>query len=550
MPFKSKPMKIQKYIPLIIIFSAIFFFFPFLGGVHLFDWDEINFAEISREMIILQDYLRVHIDFQPFFQKPPLFFWFQVMAMKLWGIGEYAARFPNAVFGILTLLMLYQVGNKIVGRDFGWIWSLTYLGSVLPFLYFKSGIIDPVFNFFIFTSLVYLFAAAHFPKRIRSLTSAGILTGLAILTKGPVALIVIGLVLIVYWLFQKFKWFIPFAGLLYYLFIALLVTSLWFGAETLKNGPAFMLEFTKYQYKLFSTPDAGHKGFFGYHFVVLLIGCFPASLFAIRQLVKFSGGKELSVIETFARWNKILFWVVLLLFSVVQSKIVHYSSLNYFPITFLASLSIYQYWKHNTHPSWKTTIPVLLVGMLYVLVIIALPFILKDPSWLIAQFKDPFAQANLQADVQWTGIEILPGLLLLSLLIYFLRGKQSLIKKIMVLFAGTALFTYSTLIFYIGKIEDYSQGAAIEFYQSLADQEIYVAPTGYKTYAHLFYTNKKPLLDSTYYSIDSLLYGNPDRPVYILTKTFKEKDLPSTFEVQERKNGFSLLVKHPLKTTQ
>lgn len=543
-------MKIQKHIPLIIISLSGLFFFPFLGGVHLFDWDEINFAEISREMIILQDYLRVHIDFQPFFQKPPLFFWLQVLAMKLFGIGAYAARFPNAVFGILTLLMLYRVGNKIVGRDFGWIWSLTYFGSVLPFLYFKSGIIDPVLNFFIFTSLIFLFEASQKTNKIPSLTWAGVLTGLAILSKGPVALIVIGLVLFIYWLFQKFKWFIPFTGLLYYVFIALMVTGLWFGAETLKNGPAFMLEFTKYQYKLFSTPDAGHKGFLGYHFVVLLIGCFPASLFAIQQLSKSPEGKKLTEIETFARWNKILFWVVLILFSIVQSKIVHYSSLNYFPITFLASWSIYQYWKNNKHPTWKTNLPLLLVGMLYVVAIIGLPFLLKDPSWVIAQFKDPFAQANLQADVQWTGIEIIPGLLLLSLLIYFILSKQSFIKRIIVLFAGTALFTFSTLIFFIGKIETYSQGAAIEFYQKLAGQEVYVAPVGYKTYAHLFYTDKKPLADPNFYSADSLLYGNADLPVYILTKTFKENTIPPDFKVQERKNGFSLLLKQPLKSTQ
>lgn len=543
-------MKIQKNIPYIIIALSGLFFFPFLGGVHLFDWDEINFAEISREMIILQDYLRVHIDFQPFFQKPPLFFWFQVLAMKIFGIGAYAARFPNAVFGILTLLMVYKVGNRIVGRDFGWIWSMTYFGSILPFLYFKSGIIDPVFNFFIFTALVYLFAAAQYPKKFQSLTWAGILTGLAILSKGPVALIIIGLVVVIYWFFEKFRWFISFKGLLYYLFMALLVTSLWFGAETLKNGPEFMLEFTKYQYKLFSTPDAGHKGFLGYHFVVLLIGCFPASLFAIQQLTKRSKGKDLTETETFARWNKILFWVVLILFSIVQSKIVHYSSLNYFPITFLASLSIYQYWKFHSSPTWKTTLPLLLVGMLYVAVIIALPFVLADPSWLIAQFKDPFAQANLQADVIWTGIEIVPGLLLLALLIFFLLSKQSFVKRTVVLFTGTAVFTFSTIIFFIGKIESYSQGAAIEFYQNLATKEAYVAPVGYKTYAHLFYTDKKPLSNPTFYSIDSLLYGHPDRSVYILTKTFKESALPPEFKVQERKNGFSLLLKDSSKRTQ
>ena len=59
----------------IIILSGIIFFIPFLGKVHLFDWDEINFAESAREMIVTGNYHRVQINFQPFWEKPPLFFW-------------------------------------------------------------------------------------------------------------------------------------------------------------------------------------------------------------------------------------------------------------------------------------------------------------------------------------------------------------------------------------------------------------------------------------------------------------------------------------------
>ncbi len=60
---------------------------PFLGGVHLFDWDEINFAEGAREMIVLKNYLRVHINYEPFWEKPPFFFWLQAASMNLLGIG-------------------------------------------------------------------------------------------------------------------------------------------------------------------------------------------------------------------------------------------------------------------------------------------------------------------------------------------------------------------------------------------------------------------------------------------------------------------------------
>ena len=108
-------------------------------------------------MIVLEDYLRVHINFKPFWEKPPLFSWLQVLSMKIFGINEYAARFPNAIVGILTLLSLHKFGTYYKNPKFGLIWALAYWGSILPFLYFKSGIIDPWFNFFIFSALFYFY---------------------------------------------------------------------------------------------------------------------------------------------------------------------------------------------------------------------------------------------------------------------------------------------------------------------------------------------------------------------------------------------------------
>ena len=104
---------------LIILLLGTLFYLPFLGSVHLFDWDEINFAEAAREMIVSGDYFHVQIDYLPFWEKPPLFIWMQVLAMKLFGINEFAARFPNAVCGITTLLFLFSTGKKLHGSKIG-----------------------------------------------------------------------------------------------------------------------------------------------------------------------------------------------------------------------------------------------------------------------------------------------------------------------------------------------------------------------------------------------------------------------------------------------
>src|SRR6202046_1798333 len=116
---------------LVAICSALLFL-PFLGRVHLFDWDEINFAECSREMIKMHDYSRVYINFKPFWEKPPMFFWMQSTAMKIFGMGEFASRLPNALCGIATLMVVFLCGTKIYDKKFGVLWALAYGGSLFP----------------------------------------------------------------------------------------------------------------------------------------------------------------------------------------------------------------------------------------------------------------------------------------------------------------------------------------------------------------------------------------------------------------------------------
>ena len=140
---------------LLIAGAALLLFVPFLGSVHLFDWDEINFAECAREMLVTGDYFSVKINFQPFWEKPPLFIWMQALSMNIFGINEFAARLPNAIAGCLTLLVFFNIGRKLVDEKFGLIWALVYAGSFLPHFYFKSGIIDPWFNLFIFSGTYY-----------------------------------------------------------------------------------------------------------------------------------------------------------------------------------------------------------------------------------------------------------------------------------------------------------------------------------------------------------------------------------------------------------
>jgi len=197
-----------KHYRLLLLFIGIILFLPFLGAAPLFDWDEINFAESAREMLLTGNYSRVQINFQPFWEKPPLFFWMQALSMKIFGINEYAARFPNAFFGIITMLTLFEMGRKLRNNRFGFIWAMCMAGSFLPLVYFKSGIIDPVFNYFIFISVWFIAKTVQLYKTkeaTKQALFAGIFIGLAILTKGPVGLLLAGLTVGVFWIYNRFQ---------------------------------------------------------------------------------------------------------------------------------------------------------------------------------------------------------------------------------------------------------------------------------------------------------------------------------------------------------
>lgn len=534
-----------------IIVLGICFYFPFLGGVHLFDWDEINFAESAREMILTGNYSRVQIDFKPFWEKPPLFFWMQAAAMHLFGINEFAARFPNACIGVLTLLTLFLIGKKLRDNTFGFIWALMYLGAFTPHLYFKSGIIDPTFNLFIFLGIYFFFRAKIEPKKSMPNTLlAGVFIGLAILTKGPVGGLIWGLTVFFYLVTTKFKQSIKWKEILVFGISCVLVASIWFANELVNNGFWFINEFITYQIRLFSTPDAGHGQPFYYHFVVVLIGCFPISIFAIRAF-SYNHAKidnALTELSTFVPWMKTTFWVVMILFSIVTTKIVHYSSMTYFPVSFLAAKFLYDWL--NERVTWNKWVSfgILSIGFILSLVLAAVPFVGMHTQEIIPYIKDPFAVKNLEAVVDWHIYEMFIGIVYFAIIIFavvFLR-KQSKKAFIYTLSLATAvcLFLFGAIV--VPKIERYTQGAAIDFYESKRGQDVYIHVLGFKSYAHLFYFQKpvsKISAEKGEAYEDWLLNGNVDKPVFFVTKfdRYEEYRNHPNLEIIKEENGFIFL---------
>jgi hypothetical protein len=553
---------------------AAIVFIPFIGNCPLFDWDEVNFAECAREMVVSGNYSQVQLNYQPFWEKPPFFIWLQALSMNIFGVNEFSARFPNAVCGVITLLVLFHIGRKFHSSRFGLMWSFIYASLILPHLYFHSGIIDPWFNFFIFLSVYNTILFFNNPAgKIEMLNAllAGSFLGLAVLTKGPAALVVAGLTIVAATMLNRDPRIFKSRSFLLFCGSTLLVACSWFIYELAIGNLEVIKEFVRYQVRLFETGDAGHDGPFYYHALVILIGCFPASFIFIAAYRK---KDELTPFQLmFRRFMICLFWVVLLLFSIVKTKIVHYSSLCYFPLTFIATLGVVQYYP-NLRLGKFLKILYWLVSAALGLAFIALGFMGKFSNELKKIIDDETAKDNLKANVHWSGAESFIGIVfLLGAVLVFLSLRKKSTKLFCAGMAANLLFIYLSVVVIIPKVELYTQQAAIDFYKACASHKCYIETHRFKSYAYLFYSNRQPgdyqnpdqiasikrdldyeenrgHMRYAYYANANCQWmkrGKIDRPVYMVAKTYQKDEVAAIegFKELYEKNGFAFFVRMP-----
>ncbi len=525
---------------LTVLALALMAALPFLGSVHLFDWDEINFAQAAREMLERGDLLQVTIAGEPFYEKPPLYFWLQAASMSLFGDNESAARLPSALATVLTALLLFGTGRRLKDSFFGLTWAGFYLGSFLPLVTGRMGIIDPVFNLLIAAGLLALFNLdrERRPSRLMAL-GAGIALGLAVLAKGPLGA---ALPLAIFFLYRLLgregrmlwgTWLLVLAGIV-------LSAATWFLLETWAHGSDFIWEFLVYQVRLLQTGDAGHSGFPGYELVIFLFGCFPLSAFALRGFFRRAEGPRF---HRFQRLARIWLVFVILLFALVRTKIPHYTSLTYMPGAFLAALEL-DALRLRARPSRTSRWLWGITGIVAALPLLALPWLMRHRDLWLDRVADPFALANLQRSVDWPWYTFLPGALLAASLLgaALLVRRGRWITGIRMQLTAVALTVLLAWPLLMPKIEAHSQGGAVAIYESLSEQQVDLCIAGFKSYAHLYYLGRK-----AWTAMDepgqARLATPGDRPLYLVTPVHRLDEVSARYPSRElrRDGGFVLL---------
>lgn len=159
-----------------------------LGAPSLWDIDEGHNAEAAREMLVTGDWLVPTFNFQLRSDKPALLYWLQLGAYHLFGVNEFAARLPSAVAGMITVLLTYELGRRLFRASTGLLAGLVLASSAL----FCAAVhfANPDALLLALTTLTYFIFWTGYARAGRGwFVPAGVSTGLAVLAKGPVGLV-------------------------------------------------------------------------------------------------------------------------------------------------------------------------------------------------------------------------------------------------------------------------------------------------------------------------------------------------------------------------
>ena len=166
-----------------------------LGYSSLLDPDEAHYAQLTREMLRAGNWMVPLLDGTPYIDKPILFHWLQGISITLLGETEFALRLPSALAAIAVIATTWWLGAQLFTAEIGEWAAMMLVTLPATFALAITGMIDMVYTAFMFGGVACLIVAA-FKDRSTLQNPGYALIALAVMTKGPVALVLPGLLVL------------------------------------------------------------------------------------------------------------------------------------------------------------------------------------------------------------------------------------------------------------------------------------------------------------------------------------------------------------------
>jgi len=495
---------------LVISLSAIIAFLG-LGSSCFFDV-EASFAQAAKEMMERGDLLTPFFNGEARFDKPILFYWLILASYKIFGISEFAARFPSALSGLLLSVSLFSFMNIIGRKEIALLSSLFFCLSFYFLSFTHAAVVDMTFTLFLSLSLFSFFLYAEGCKRM--IYGFYVFSALAFLTKGLIGILIPFCVVLLYSLYLDrrkaiAKLFNP-RGICLFAIVALP----WFVAEVSMYGMDFFYEFViKHHFVRYTQVLSGHKGPFYFYIPLTLIGFFPWIIFLPHGLRK----APTASLELFASiWSLFTF----LFFSISKTKYPSYILPMFPPLAMIAASG-----KNSERP---TLIFLCLLSFAFGL------FVLLFPFFLPFELEKPerFCLYGLSANFA----------LSFGVGLYGLVRKSEIVRPLSALMLCLLLFTS---FFVIRSMALYLQGEVTTFSlyaRGQTDRSEEIAAFGTNNPAIVFYSERRVKKFKDVEALKAFAEGK-QRLFVIARKEYSSrlKDV-GFFAVREGKN-YALLAK-------
>ncbi len=314
--------------------------FQLLWHFPLMDPDEGRYSEIPREMLERCDFITPTLNYVKYFEKPPLLYWLNAASFSIFGQNEFAARFPCALAGLLTILFTYWMGRELFGRRAGII-AAVIMGSSTGFLALsRIALTDMPLTFCMTLSLGSFILAVRDSGERKSLYYYLFYIGaaLAVLAKGLIGILFPGTIIFLFMLLRK-RWnLLREMRLLTGIPLFFLIAAPWFVLVSMKNPEFARFFFIHEHFERFLTKVHGRYQPFWFFFAILFAIMLPWSCFipsALRESWRNRKSEQGETLSWLAIWAIFIF----AFFTKSSSKLVPYILPVFTPLALLIAVN-------------------------------------------------------------------------------------------------------------------------------------------------------------------------------------------------------------------
>ncbi|MCS4436650.1 ArnT family glycosyltransferase [Aquiflexum gelatinilyticum] len=360
----------RPYFILSIIGIVLLFFH--LDKTPLYILDEVKNATCALEMKDKGEWIVPTFNNELRTDKPVLHYYFMQLGYLFFGANAFGARFFSACFGLALVLLSFYFTARILGKTTAWYQSILLLASLQFNIQFRLAVPDPYLIVWLYLTFVFLYLAIEEQKGARF---AYVFAALGFLTKGLIAVVFPGMVVLIYLLWTK-KFTIPVLKTLRIpegILIFLLIGLPWYIAVGIQTQGEWLTGFfLKHNLSRYTETMEGHNGFFLLPFLLLFVALLPFSVFSFPATKKVLNKEAVP----FTKFAFVVVLVVGLFFSFSKTMLLSYIGPA---IPFLAIILAYQIEKIKTQ---GTGIGNNLILIFLLLISIAIPvasfFALED----------------------------------------------------------------------------------------------------------------------------------------------------------------------------